>query len=83
MTQENPIAVEVVNPSKYSKAFFIDLADRAISTAAQAALGLATAVSFDLLKPDIPGIFAVVGTATIIAILKAFAVARKATPDIP
>jgi hypothetical protein len=65
-------------PSKYSKAFWLDLLDRSVSTAAQAGLGLATAVSFNLLKPDLSGIAAVVGTATLISVLKAFAVARTA-----
>lgn len=67
---------EITAP-KYSRAFWIDLADRSISTAAQAALGLATAVSFNLLHPDFGGIIAVVGTAALISVLKALAVARK------
>lgn len=62
--------------SKYSKAFWVDLADRTISSGAGAALSLATAVSFDLLKPDVGGIVAVVGTAMVISILKALAVLR-------
>lgn len=65
------------NPAKYTRPFWIDLADRAVSTAAQAGLGVATAVSFNLLELDLPGILAVVGTATLISVLKAFAVARK------
>lgn len=65
------------NPQKYTRTFWVDLADRAISTAAQAALGVATAVSFDLLELDLPGILAVVGTATLVSVLKAFAVARR------
>lgn len=61
---------------KYSKGFWIDLADRTISSGAGAALALATAVSFDLLKPDVAGIAAVVGTAMVISVLKALAVLK-------
>lgn len=62
---------------KYSRTFWIDLADRSISTAAQAALGLVTAAGFNLLHPDPIAAAAVIGTAAIISILKALAVARK------
>jgi anti-sigma-K factor RskA len=62
---------------KYSKAFWIDLADRVVSTAAQAGLGLATAAGFDLIHPDLPAIAAIIGTASLVAVLKAFAVERK------
>lgn len=65
------------NPEKYTRTFYVDLADRAISTAAQAALGITTAAAFNLLELDLPGILAVVGTATLVSVLKAFAVARR------
>lgn len=64
-------------PAKYSRAFYEDLGDRVVSTAAQAALGIATAQSFDLLHVDLLGFAAIVGTAALISVLKAFAVARR------
>ena len=67
-----------LEPAKYSRGFYADLADRAISTAAQTLIGVATAAGFDLLEFDLAATAALVGTATAISILKAFAVERKA-----
>lgn len=73
---DSPIIV-VTNPQKYTREFYADLGDRVISTAAQAALGVATAAGFDLLQPDLAAYGAIVGTAALISVLKAFAVARR------
>ena len=67
----------VVRPKKYTRAFWIDLGDRVVSTAAQAGLGVATAAGFNLIEIDLPGIAAVIGTAALISVLKAFAVVRS------
>lgn len=67
-----------LTPAKYSPEFWSDMADRALSTAAQTTLGIATAAGFDLLNFDVPGALAVIGTATAISVLKALAVERKA-----
>lgn len=75
-TVETVLEYELEESAKYSRGFWVDLADRTISSAAGAALALATAVSFDLLKPDLAGILAVVGTAALISVLKALAVAK-------
>jgi len=64
-------------PQKYTRAFWVDLGDRVISTGAQAGLGVATAAGFNLIEIDLPGIAAVVGTAALISVLKAFAVVRS------
>ena len=67
----------VVRPKKYTRAFWIDAGDRVVSTAAQAGLGVATAAGFNLLEIDAAGIGAVIGTAALISVLKAFAVVRS------
>lgn len=61
-----------------TRKFWTDLAERAISTAAQAALGGVTADGFGLIDlGSWQGVGVLAGTAAAIAILKAFAVGRK------
>jgi hypothetical protein len=67
-----------------TRAFWVDLAERAVSTFAQAALGVVTAAGFGLFTAaGWRDIASVGGVAGVIAILKAFAVGRgkdTATP---
>lgn len=62
--------------------FWTDLTERAVSTAAQSALGVATASAFGLV--DIASWQAVgvaAGTAAVVAVLKAFGAGRGKSPE--
>ena len=61
-----------------TRKFWHDLAERTVSTAAQAALGGVTADAFGLLNIESwQGVGVLAGTAGLVAVLKAFAVGRK------
>lgn len=65
---------------KYSKAWWIDTADRVVSTTAQAAIATVTASAIPgLLQIDIVSVASVSGLAGALALLKAFAVGRSSS----
>lgn len=60
-----------------TRKFWTDLAERAVSTAAQAALGVVGASAFGLIDINSwQAVGAAAGTAALIAVLKAFGVGR-------
>lgn len=73
-----PAPAAETNPSKYSKAFWADLADRSISTAAQSAIGTITASAVTgLFAVNFETVGSVAALATLLSVLKAFAVNRR------
>ena len=64
-------------PSKYSKRFFVDLADRVASTVAQAALGVITVNATGIIDVDFAGVASVAALAGLVSVLQAFAIRRK------
>lgn len=65
-----------------TRKFWTDLVERTVSTAAQSALGVVAAASFGLLELNSwKAVAAAAGGAALIAVLKAFSVAR--TDDLP
>lgn len=60
----------------FTRLFWKDTAERVVSTAAQAAIGVLTADGFDLVNFDAKASLAVVGTAALVSFLKAL-VAEK------
>jgi len=65
---------DLTTPRKYSRAFWIDLADRAISTAAQSAIATLGAGAIGILEVDVQTVLSVAALATVLSVLKAFAV---------
>ena len=63
-----------MTPTKYSRAFWIDLGDRAVSTAAQTLGATLAAGGLGLLDIDVPAVLSIAGLATLLAVLKAFGV---------
>ena len=61
-------------PDKYSRAFWIDLGDRAVSTAAQTLGATLAAGGLGLLDIDVQAVLSIAGLATLLAVLKAFGV---------
>lgn len=68
---------ESTEPSKYSKRFFVDLADRVASTVAQAALGVITVNATGIIDVDFAGVASVAALAGLVSVLQAFAIRRK------
>lgn len=63
---------------KYSRAWWIDTADRVISTAAQSAIAVMTVggIAPSLLTIDFPTVAGIAGGASVLAFLKALAISR-------
>ena len=61
-------------PEKYSRAFWIDLGDRAISTASQSAIATLATGGLGILDIDVVTVLSIAGLATVLSVLKAFAV---------
>ena len=65
--------------TKYSKPFWVDLGDRAVSTAAQTLGATLAAGGLDLLTIDVQAVLSIAALATLLAVLKAFSI-RAASP---
>lgn len=64
--------------------FWSDLSERAISTAAQAALGVVSAGAFGFLEiASWQAVGVAAGAAAVVAVLKAFSTGRTGTPEEP
>ena len=61
-------------PAKYSRAFWIDLGDRAVSTASQSAVATLATGGLGILDIDVVTVLSIAGLATLLSVLKAFAV---------
>lgn len=61
-------------PVKYSRAFWIDLGDRAVSTAAQSVAATLGAGALGILDIDVQAVASVAALATLLAVVKAFTV---------
>lgn len=71
-----------MNLKKYSKAWWIDTADRVVSTTAQAAIATVTAGAIPgLLQIDVVSLASISGLAGALAFLKALAVGRASNGD--
>jgi len=63
-----------ITPVKYSRAFWIDLGDRAVSTAAQSVVATLGAGALGILDVDFQTVGSVAALATLLAAAKAFGV---------
>lgn len=62
---------------KYSRAFWVDLGDRAISTASQSAIATLATGGLGILDVDVQTVLSIAALATALSVLKAFAVRAK------
>ena len=65
--------------AKYSRPFWVDLGDRAVSTAAQTLVATLSAGGLGLLEVDAQAVLSIAALATLLSVLKAFGV-RAAIP---
>lgn len=65
-----------------SKSFWTDLAERVVSTAAQAAIGVLTAGAVGLIGVDWQNVASIAGLAALLSVLKAFAKGKSTEPTV-